>query len=224
MKHVKSFPLFENHSLSPEQIDFLDRCIVGKWEFDPSTGLVNSTGSFIYKNHGLKDFKGIRFGKIEADFDFAFNQLTSLDGSPREVGGIFRFVYNHITSLEGGPEIVYGKFACYSNPLVSLKGAPKFIGGVFDSSEFLLSGREWNLEGWMKILKNGNERAKSLILSLIGPESLNQEIEKDPESTMMELRKVWNSPDFAEIKKEIKIPDRYKEEMGTLGDLNDLGF
>jgi hypothetical protein len=55
-------------------------------------------------------------------------------------------------------------------------------------------------------------------------DKINAEIQKDPEGMMMKLRGVWNSPVLAGVKKEIKIPDRYKEEMDTLADLTDLGF
>ena len=40
----------------------------------------------------------------------------------------------------------------------------------------------------------------------------------------MNLKGFWNSPGFASIKKDLLIPDRYKGEMDTLADLDDLGF
>jgi hypothetical protein len=59
------------------------------------------------------------------------NQLTSLEGSPHEVGGSFYCHDNQLTSLEGAPKEVGGDFYCYDNKLTSLKGAPKEVGGGF---------------------------------------------------------------------------------------------
>jgi hypothetical protein len=61
-------------------------------------------------------------------------------------------------------------------------------------------------------------------LTIIGPEELNREIQKDPEEMMMNLKGVWNSPEFASIRKDLVIPFRYREEMDTLADLTGLGF
>jgi hypothetical protein len=60
------------------------------------------------------------------------NQLTSLEGSPHEVGGSFYCHDNQLTSLEGAPKEVGGDFYCYDNKLTSLKGAPKGVGGYFN--------------------------------------------------------------------------------------------
>ena len=76
----------------------------------------------------------------------------------------------------------------------------------------------------MKVFLTGTQKAKDLVLTIIGPEDLNREIENNPEEMVIALKGFWNSPDFASIRKGIKIPDRYKEEMDTLGDLTDLGF
>jgi hypothetical protein len=66
------------------------------------------------------------------DFNCSRNQLTSLEGVPKEVGGDFDCSYNQVTSLEGAPkEVQGGDFDCSSNQLTSLKGVPKEVGGSF---------------------------------------------------------------------------------------------
>ena len=60
------------------------------------------------------------------DFD-----LTSLEGSPKKVTGLFDCSHNELTSLVGGPEYVGDSFLCYDNELTSLKGAPSHVDGDF---------------------------------------------------------------------------------------------
>ena len=71
----------------------------------------------------------LKFGKVTGHFDCYDNQLTSLEGCPREVGGHFYCSYNKLTSLEGSPNRVGGGFYCYENQLVDVKGFPLIIGG-----------------------------------------------------------------------------------------------
>jgi hypothetical protein len=59
--------------------------------------------------------------------------LTSLEGSPKEVGGDFHCPScDNLTSLEGAPNKVGGDFGCYfCANLTSLEGAPKEVGKDF---------------------------------------------------------------------------------------------
>ena len=57
------------------------------------------------------------------------NQLTSLGGSPKYVGGSFQCFNNQLTSLEGCPQSVEGDFWCQNNQLTSLRFAREEIGG-----------------------------------------------------------------------------------------------
>ena len=74
----------------------------------------------------------VQFGVVGGDFKCYSNQLTSLEGAPREVGGIFNCSDNKLTSLEGAPREVGGNFSCLNNKLTSLKGAPREVGGNFN--------------------------------------------------------------------------------------------
>ena len=68
-------------------------------------------------------------------FDCSDNQLTSLDGCPREVDGYFSCSYNNLTSLKGAPRDVSDSFFCRANSLTTLKGAPKFVGKHFSCTD-----------------------------------------------------------------------------------------
>ena len=74
----------------------------------------------------------IYFNRVSGYFDCSFNNLTSLEGAPREVGRKFYCRHNKLTSLEGAPREVGGGFDCQYNKLTSLKGAPEKVGGYFD--------------------------------------------------------------------------------------------
>ena len=111
--------MFESSGeLTPEQIEWLDLCTTeGTWQLNSRTGLVDVDGSFSCSGQGLSDFKGVRFGKVGVYFDCENNQLTTLEGAPREVGGDFVCRNNELTSLEGAPQKVVGDFWCSNNPV-----------------------------------------------------------------------------------------------------------
>ena len=71
--------------------------------------------------------------RVEQFFDCGFcNNLKSLEGSPREVGGDFYCCSNNIASLKGSPEKVGGNFICSGcNNLISLEGSPREVVGDF---------------------------------------------------------------------------------------------
>ena len=114
-------------TLTEEQIEWLNKCTTGTWKLNPRTGLVDVDGSFDCSEQGLSDFKGVRFRVVERNFSCAHNRLTSLVGSPREVGGSFSCDDNQLTSLVGAPREVEGGFCCWSNRLTSLEGAPREV-------------------------------------------------------------------------------------------------
>ena len=73
----------------------------------------------------LFDANGKKLDGSEAgwkgDFDCSGNQLTTLEGAPKEVGGDFYCSGNQLTTLEGAPKEVGGGFYCYSNQLTTLE-------------------------------------------------------------------------------------------------------
>ena len=64
----------------------------------------------------------LKFNKVGGYFGCSNNNLTSLEGCPKEVGDTFYCSSNKLTSLQYSPEIVNGRFYCGDNPLESLEG------------------------------------------------------------------------------------------------------
>jgi hypothetical protein len=228
--------------LTPIQNEFLASYVDGDWRYDSTTGLVNIEGDLTpikkknpiisSKRFNLKTLEGLRFGNVSGNFrlnsqgSFPTKKfpVKSLDNLVQKVEGGFFCYELGITTLDGSPKFVGGDFDCRYNQLTSLEGAPQHIGGEFICDGFTIDRGKWNFEGWLEVFLYGSEKAKSLIVTLIGPDAINKEIEKNPEEMLMRLKGIWNSPDFANIKKGIKIPEKYKGEIGTLADLNNLGF
>ena len=126
IKGFNQYLMESEGAFTQEQKDWLDKCTSGKWTLNPSTGLVDVFGDFNCNAQGLKNFMGVRFGKVTGYFNCSSNKLTSLEGAPNEVSGNFWCYENQLTSLEGSPQEVGGSFWCYSNKLKSLAGSPSF--------------------------------------------------------------------------------------------------
>ena len=132
--------MFESSvALTPEQVEWLDQCTKGTWKLNPRTGEVDVDGDFDCSDQGLSDLKGVRFGKVGGYFTCDNNQLTTLEGAPREVRGGFFCNNNELTSLVGAPQEVGGDFACHTNQLTTLVGAPQEVGAGFYCSDNQLS-------------------------------------------------------------------------------------
>ena len=69
---------------------------------------------------------------VERYFICSVNKLTTLENSPKTVGGSFYCGNNQLISLKGAPTYVGGEFGCGNNKLTSLEGAPKTVGGSFN--------------------------------------------------------------------------------------------
>jgi len=162
--------------------------------------------------------------EVGGDFYCNDNELTSLAGAPQEVGRDFSCSENKLTSLEGAPQKVGGRFDCRINELTSLKGAPQEVGGYFRCEAFELGRGEWNLEGWLKVLKEGSPEAQKLILTILPAEELNKEIQKDPAGMIMKLKDIWNDESFKEIRSKLVWPKGYEQEADLVGDLDAVGF
>ena len=90
---------------------------------------VNSDGSIDVDN--VVDLRSkkltklpLKFGKVTKNFYCNINNLTSLDGCPKEVGGYFDCSYNNLTTLKGAPDKINGSFYCQNNNLISFKYLP----------------------------------------------------------------------------------------------------
>ncbi len=234
MQRIKTFRAFESVTggLTPEQESWLDKCISKEatWSFNAEE-LVDVKGNFYCDYQSLSDLKGVRFGKVRGRFYCQGNNLTSLEGAPGEVSGEFYCHRNNLTSLEGAPEEVKGDFECENNPLQTLIGAPRKIGGHFRFSagigaqQFYIPKGQWGPAGWLRAWETiGDPKAKALVLTLLDPDVLNKLFRDRPEQTMIDLQGVWNLPSFAPIRKQLRVPERYRDDMDLLGDMKELGF
>jgi len=90
----------------------------------------------------------VKFGRVEKDFYCDYNELTTLKGSPKYVGGSFDCRSNKLTSLVGGPEVVAGnRMDCNDNQLDTLEGFPKLVRDIL-----LQNNKLTTLEGIGKVV------------------------------------------------------------------------
>jgi hypothetical protein len=80
--------------------------------------------------------------EVAGSFDCSYNNLTSLKGAPQKVGRYFDCGNNYLTSLKGAPQKVSGSFWCYDNKLISLEGAPQEVSGSFNCAYNKLTSLE----------------------------------------------------------------------------------
>ena len=52
---------------------------------------------------------------VDGNFGCNYNNLTSLEGAPSNVGGFFHCGHNKLISLIGAPKSVGGHFHCFDN-------------------------------------------------------------------------------------------------------------
>ena len=120
-------------------------------------------GNFYCSERGLTDFKGVRFGKVSEHFVCGYNQLTTLEGAPKTVGGYFECENNELTSLVGAPQTVGGDFDCHDNELTTLEGAPQTVSGYFDCHDNNLTTLEGAPQSVGKSFLGGGNQLTSLV-------------------------------------------------------------
>ena len=81
----------------------------GSWSIDGDLNIQNCG------LNNLKNLKSLNISKVTGSFYCYHNQLTSLEGAPKEVGRDFCCGDNKLTSLEGCPKEVRGDFSCSKN-------------------------------------------------------------------------------------------------------------
>ena len=114
MKHLRLFESFEGINSICSEYDIKNYTI-------NSDGTVDVDGGVNLRHKGLSKLP-LKFGIVNGYFDCSYNQLTSLEGSPKEVHYNFFCVGNQLTTLEGGPSYVGRNFDCTGNLLTTLKG------------------------------------------------------------------------------------------------------
>jgi hypothetical protein len=139
MKHLIEWRLFE----SKEYIESIcNKFGIKNWTLNED-GSIDVDGD-VYVDLSFKKLIKIpiKFRNVSGNFNCSYNNLTSLEGSPKWVSGNFCCDNNNLSSLKGCPEWVGGSFYCNSNELISLKGCPESVGGYFDCSNNKLTSLE----------------------------------------------------------------------------------
>jgi hypothetical protein len=187
MKYIQGYRLFESRDgLTGEQRGFLDSVAHGRWSVN-SEGLVDVKGGFWCEGQELKDFLGIRFGKVSISFFCYGNQLRTLEGAPRKVGGFFY---------------------CHENPLISLEGAPDVIkdGFLFKNTEF-----RYNLQSFLNEIDRIKPDEISLLLThhFFTPQVIKEQIDKNPDFPYY-VSLAWNTEPFKQRQEELKkiLPEK----------------
>jgi hypothetical protein len=115
-------------------------------------GTVDVDGDVNLSRMNLK-FIPLKFGRVSGNFWCVRNELTTLDGAPKEVGGDFSCSSNKLTTLDGAPKVVGVSFACSYNQLTTIEGAPKEVGVGFYCSYNPLPKEVLNFKDRKYILK-----------------------------------------------------------------------
>jgi hypothetical protein len=179
-------------------------------------------GSFDCDDNQLTTLEGAP-QTVEGNFRCDYNDLTTLEGAPQTVGGDFYCSYNQLTSLEGAPQTVEEDFYCFGNQLTTLEGAPRKVEGYFYCDAFQLKPDQWNLEGWLEVLRTGSPEAQKLIQTIIGADYWNSKISSNPIGTLLRLATLWDRlPD--DIKGGIKIPSNLQDDFDNFLDLERAGI
>jgi hypothetical protein len=118
---------------------------------------------------------------------------------------------------------VEGDFDCEINQLSTLEGAPETVTDYFYCDAFRLYSGEWNLAGWVQVLRTGSPEAQKLIQTIIGANYWNSEISSNPVGTLFRLAAVWDRlPE--DIKGGIKIPSNLQNDFDNFLDLERAGI
>jgi len=114
-----------------------------------------------------------------------------------------------------------GDYGCFLSfpALIARDYGPYYTGNFLKTTA-------WDVPNFLKVLKEGTEKQKNLMITLpvLDPNFWNSELEKNPGETVHLLAPVWNDPEFSEIKKGIKIPPGFEDELDLFSGFSDLGL
>jgi hypothetical protein len=234
----------------PREVSFTDE-FTNKFDanlFQTKIGTV--TGSVRLARRGLTSLPFFMPKRVEGDCIFSENKLQNLEGCPEYVGGNIEAEHNYLESLKGAPKYVGGWFLVSYNPHLkdlvggpeyvnyglealgckdlTLKGAPEYIGQTLsmDLNKKRFDLKNWNLDGWLELLDESRPRETYKILPLFTKERMKKIIDENPEKFVLTLAKYKEKFDLSNILPHIQdlIPEKYRNEFNTLGDLGSLGF
>ncbi len=126
----------------------------------------------IIRRHSSFGKLALQFNKVTKDFVCNQNELTTLEGCPKEVGGSFSCGKNQLTSLEFSPSNVGGGYLCYDNQITSLKGCPTEINSNFTCGKNKLTSLEF---GPVKVMGRYRCEENQLTTLLGAPQYVGEE-------------------------------------------------
>jgi hypothetical protein len=148
MKHIKLFESFNNFPNTKEEIDEICR------KYNINNYTINRDMSIDVNGDVNLTFEGftklpLKFNKVIGNFNCVHNNLSTLEGAPKEVIGNFNCGYNNLTKLKGAPKKV-NKFFCSNNQLTTLYGSPKKVYGFDCTNNELntLKGSPESVSDW----------------------------------------------------------------------------
>ena len=130
MKYLRLFESFEDIDKICKQYN------ISNYTINPD-GSIDVDGSVDLENKKLTKLP-LKFNKVNDDFYCDYNELESLEGSPKEVNGHFYCRNNKLTSLKYAPRIIRGGFYCRCNNIKTFEYFPSFIRDNFYCTDTLL--------------------------------------------------------------------------------------
>jgi hypothetical protein len=99
------------------------------------------------------------------------------------------------------------------------------VKGSFRYNSFELKPDEWNLAGWLQVLRTGSPKAQKLIQTLpyLDADWWNSQLSKDPARTIQKLAPWWSQMSD-EFKRGIRIPPGYEDRLGMRSEFSELGL
>ena len=123
-------------------IDFADS---GQFEWPDFKNISVIEGDLYMEALGLKKIPNMKHIIVKGDFSIGYNNIRSLEGSPKEVGGGYYCYNNRIKNWNGISKKINGVLWCYNNELESLENGPETVGDEVCVDEKMVE--KYNLSG-----------------------------------------------------------------------------
>jgi hypothetical protein len=130
---MKKIKIYESFRTEQEIEDLCSEYGLYKYRIrdDSSVDVIGDAN--LYNKIGVLKKLPLTFNEVSWDFNCGKNNLTTLEGCPKKVGGSFYCNYNNLTSLEHSPEIVEHYWCSGNYILTSFEGLENtHIDGVLD--------------------------------------------------------------------------------------------
>jgi hypothetical protein len=146
MENIKQY---ESSMTEQEIIDLCYKYNINDYQIRDDVSIDVNGGVNLWRTLGGLEQLLLTFNEVRGDFDCDNNNLTTLEGCPKEISGDFNCSRNKITSLEHSPIIVNVNFLCWGNDYItSLEGLENtYIGGVLFIDD---CGSLYSLKGFPK--------------------------------------------------------------------------